>query len=211
MHNCRLFKQPVCYVAWRKTSRSNISFFYAGWSHTQYQDGTGQGRQECCPDEFLPEGGYRWVWSSAFQFVCFQYTYGHFVKLFVPLSLSWYLCSRSLLIVCCCHERQSSEMKPPIFLSVPNPSWPSEMRPYGKTRWQAQHKGHKTWKSTPWQWQFVSSLHFQTHTTYYNVYNCIILHTITTNTRNTLSGPSRTLFPARNRLYTTANFGKPVY
>ena len=129
----------------------------------------------------------------------------------LSLSLSWYLCSRSLLIVCCCHERQSSEMKPPIFLSVPNPSWPSEMRPYGKTRWQAQHKGHKTWKSTPWQWQFVSSLHFQTHTTYYNVYNCIILHTITTNTRNTLSGPSRTLFPARNRLYTTANFGKPVY
>jgi hypothetical protein len=40
----------------------------------------------------LPEGGYRWVWSSAFQFVCFQYTYGHFVNLFVPLSLSRGIC-----------------------------------------------------------------------------------------------------------------------
>lgn len=163
MHNCRLFKQPVCYVAWslEETSRNNISSFYAGWSHTQYQDGTGQGRQECCPDEFLPEGGIPLGLKFSISVCLLSVHIWAFCETLCPsLSLSWYLCSRSLLIVCCWHERQSSKMKPPIFLSVPNPSWPSEMRPYGKTRWQAQHKGHKTWKSTPWQWQFVSSLHF---------------------------------------------------
>ena len=80
MYNFRHLKKPVCCAAWRKTPGSNVCCFNAGWSHTQYQDGAGQGCQECCPDEFLPEGGCRWVWSSTSQIVYFQYTYGHFVK-----------------------------------------------------------------------------------------------------------------------------------